>query len=155
MLGEPLAYHFVNTGGPHVVILTKDFSPTQRKSFEHSGVNEIGRLIRNDPAFNPEGTNVNFIELNEGKHVVMRTYERGVEDETLACGTGSVASAIVAAELFHLSSPVDIITRSREHLRISFEKAGGKYQKVILTGPARKVFEGTVNFSDGDAVVSV
>jgi diaminopimelate epimerase len=154
VLGEPLTYHFVNTGGPHVVILSKDFRPIHLKSFEHAGVNELGKLIRNDQAFAPDGANVNFIEVNEGSHVSMRTYERGVEDETLACGTGSVASAIVATELFHLKSPVDILTRSREHLTVSFERAGGKYQKAVLRGPARKVFEGSVNFSERDAVIT-
>jgi diaminopimelate epimerase len=154
LLGEPLTYNFVNTGGPHVVILTKDLRPVHQKSFEHSGVNELGRLIRNDQAFSPDGANVNFIEVKDGTQVIMRTYERGVEDETLACGTGSVASAVVAAELFNLSSPVDILTRSREHLSISFERAGGKYQKAVLTGPARKVFDGSVNFSERDLVVS-
>jgi diaminopimelate epimerase len=93
-----------------------------------------GREIRFHPAFSPAGTNANFICVKDPKYIEVRTYERGVEDETLACGTGSIASALTANARGMVSSPVTIKTRGGEELKVYFEKTGDSFTKVWLEG---------------------
>ena len=94
---EVISFSFIDTGAPHVVILLNDISENLRNQIQSDNFNRIGSQIRYNAMFAPAGANVNFIGIVDNKTISMRTYERGVEEETLACGTGAVASAIVAA----------------------------------------------------------
>ncbi|MEE8540607.1 MAG: diaminopimelate epimerase [Desulfobacterales bacterium] len=129
----PLAISSINTGVPHVVILTEDV--------EGIDVVERGREIRFHPAFAPAGTNVNFISLKQDNTIIMRTYERGVEDETLACGTGAIAGALVTASKFKTESPIRVCTRSGEFLTIYFKMIAGSYGDIYLEGDARVIYK--------------
>lgn len=125
---------FIHTGVPHVVVPVSDL--------EAIDVRGKGAEIRDHPSFAPAGTNVNFM-IREGENsIAIRTYERGVEDETLACGTGSVASALVASTLYGLTSPVSVRTRGGEILTIAFVPAGDHFTSIDLTGPVSSVFRG-------------
>lgn len=126
---------YVNTGSPHYIKIVEDTESVDLVS--------EGRKIRNLPTYSSQnGTNVNFAQLlRDGMKI--RTYERGVEDETLSCGTGATAVALVASELGQ-KSPVKIETRGGD-LFVSFEKNGDHFSNIWLAGPAEKVFEGTVS----------
>ena len=126
--------HFVRVGVPHVVVPVDDL--------EAAAVTEWGRLIRFHPRFQPAGTNVNFVRFMGPKDVAIRTYERGVEDETLACGTGSVAAALVGASLGQLSPPVAVHTRGGEILKVYFKSQSGALSEVYLEGDALVVYQG-------------
>jgi diaminopimelate epimerase len=126
---------FINTGSPHFIQTVnnaKDFA-----------VVEEGKKIRYSESFKPGGTNANFIELLPNNTIFVRTYERGVEDETLSCGTGVTAAAI-AAKFQGYQSPVGIRTLGGE-LSVEFKSSqDGSFTDVYLIGPAKKVFEGTL-----------
>ena len=129
--------HFVNTGVPHVVSFVDDLENTD--VFNH------GQNIRNHPHFAPAGTNANFAKVLSPGHISIRTYERGVEDETLACGTGMVATALIHHLLTGASSPVKVDVEGGDTLTIGFEKIGeSSFFNVTLTGPADFVFEGEI-----------
>ena len=128
----PLAVSSINTGVPHVVIMQDDI--------EAVDVFGLGREIRNHEAFAPAGTNVNFICQQGPGRLAIRTYERGVEDETLACGTGSIASALVSAIKLNWTSPINLLTRSNEFLTIHFSGGGGIFSNVYLEGDARIIY---------------
>ncbi len=122
---------FVENGSPHHVMFVEDL--------DNFDVFANGQKIRYSDRYQPEGTNVNFVEmLDDG--IKVRTYERGVENETLSCGTGVTAAAIIAA-LKGKSSPVRVNTKGGD-LEVSFEKEGHTFKDVFLAGPATKVFEG-------------
>jgi diaminopimelate epimerase len=128
--------HFINTGVPHLVYLSKDL--------DHEDVERIGRTTRHHDLFRPAGTNVNFIQI-QGRHKLrIRTYERGVEGETLACGTGSVAAALIAGALGAVSSPVEVTTASREKLLVDFERTADGFGGIYLEGGADVICEGTL-----------
>jgi diaminopimelate epimerase len=131
---------FVNTGVPHAVHFLES-----GEMLEQADVFNWGRALRYHPRFQPAGTNVNFVHLRDTHHLTIRTYERGVEGETLACGTGSIASALVAAARGWAESPVDVLTRSGETLTIYFthtrNKGEGSFSDVCLEGDARVVYE--------------
>ena len=131
----PMTFSSVNTGVPHVVFEVDDI--------EAVNVVDLGRQIRRHPLFSPAGTNVNFAASEPGGGIAVRTYERGVEDETLACGTGAVASALISA-LRHptVSSPVDVRTRSGETLTVYFTSEAEAFSEIYLEGDARVVYEG-------------
>lgn len=127
----------INTGVPHAVLMVTDIT--------QAPVVELGRKIRLHQDFLPAGTNVNFVQILDRGHLAVRTYERGVEDETLACGTGSVASALVAAAAGLVASPVEVRTRGGEVLVVAFQtNEDGSYAQVSLEGDTCLVFEGTV-----------
>jgi diaminopimelate epimerase len=128
--------HFVNTGVPHAVV----FVPDADKAM----VRELGPELRHHPHFGPRGTNVNFVQLLGNNQIRVRTFERGVEGETLACGTGVTACAIVAAETHGFTSPVQVRVQGGDTLEVSFNKTSNGYKDVQLTGPADFVFEGTI-----------
>jgi diaminopimelate epimerase len=128
--------HFVNTGVPHVVLPVADLDAAL--------VDQVGRTIRFHPLFQPAGTNVNFIRITGPQELRVRTYERGVEAETLACGTGSVAAALIASQLHALLSPIAVHPSSGETLTIYFEKQNGHFRSVYLEGEAAVVFQGHV-----------
>jgi len=117
---------FINTGVPHTVVYVQDL--------DQCPVFEQGREIRYHAEFSPAGTNANFIRVINPNYIEVRTYERGVEDETLACGTGSIASALAANARGMASSPVTIKTRGGEELKIYFEKNNDSFTKVWLEG---------------------
>lgn len=133
---QTLLLHTINTGVPHAVIFVDDL--------EHPKHMEIAKTIRYHSAFHPQGTNVNFAKIISGDTIAVRTYERGVEQETLACGTGATAVAIAAAAVHHMSSPITIKTLSGDHLTISFQGAPPHLTQLALTGPAIKVYEGAL-----------
>jgi diaminopimelate epimerase len=124
----------INTGVPHVVLETDRLA--------EADIVPLGREIRRHAHFAPAGTNVNFIERDDDKRLQVRTYERGVEDETLACGTGCVAAALVTALRQVWPSPIPVVTRSGGILSIHFQKDGDRFHDVYLEGDARMVYTG-------------
>ncbi|VVM07775.1 diaminopimelate epimerase [Methylacidimicrobium cyclopophantes] len=136
----PLEVHWIHTGVPHLVVFVRDV--------ERIDVEELGRELRWLPDFAPEGANADFVEVKGPDRIAVRTYERGVEGETLACGTGVTASALVAHLAKGLPSPVSVLVRSGESLRVGFERAGDGFRRVWLQGPATKVFTGEMEVSE-------
>lgn len=136
--GKTIEIGFINTGVPHVVHFVGDL--------EAVDVEKLGREIRHHKQFTPEGTNANFVKVKDKHTLLMRTYERGVEDETLACGTGAVASVICASELDHVKSPVRVKARGGEALFVYFEKSASEYKNVFLEGEVKLIYEGRVNY---------
>jgi len=131
-----LVAHSVNTGVPHAIVFVEDL--------ERTDVPGLGAALRFHPHFDPKGTNANFVRISGPSAVSIRTYERGVEDETLACGTGVVATALILHEKHGAASPVSVRVRGGDTLLVSFEEEGGLYRNVTLTGPADFVFEGQI-----------
>jgi diaminopimelate epimerase len=132
----PAEIHSLDTGVPHAVLFVPDA--------DQAMVQPLGAEIRNHPQFAPRGTNVNFVQVLGPGQIRVRTYERGVEGETLACGTGVTASALITAELRGFPSPIRVQVQSGAALEISFEKASGQFANVGLAGPAEFVFEGRI-----------
>jgi diaminopimelate epimerase len=128
--------HTVNTGVPHAVLFVPDA--------DRAMVQALGAEIRHHPLFAPKGTNVNFVQVLGPGKIRVRTFERGVEGETLACGTGVTASALVAAELRGFPSPVRVQVQGGDELEVGFERIGGRLANVALAGPADFVFEGRI-----------
>lgn len=135
--GRRLTMDCINTGVPHAVI----FMETE-KALEGADVFDLGRAVRRHAWFEPAGTNTNFAYVRGPQAVIVRTYERGVEDETLACGTGAIASVLAAASRGLVSSPVEVFTRSGETLTVHFQHSGSRFHDVFLEGDARIVYEG-------------
>ena len=134
--GEKLTVHSLNTGVPHAVVFVSDL--------EAVDVRNLGAALRYHPHFAPKGTNANFVGQIDPQTIAIRTYERGVEDETLACGTGMVACALIFHELTTAASPIQVRVRGGDTLEIGFHHEGGRYREVTLTGPADVAFEGQV-----------
>lgn len=129
-----ISFCSINTGVPHAVIMVADL--------EGIDVVKLGKEIRNHPHFAPAGTNVDFISPVVEARIALRTYERGVEDETLACGTGAVASALIMANKFGKVSPVTVEPISGYDLTIYFEHYDSFFSKVFLEGDARIIYKG-------------
>lgn len=126
---------FINTGSPHVIRFVSDIN--------NYSVVEEGRKIRYSDHYKPGGTNVNFVELQPNNTLFVRTYERGVENETLSCGTGVTAAAL-AASIKGYTSPVKIKTLGGE-LSVAFRQAvPGEFTDIYLIGPAQKVYAGEI-----------
>ena len=129
-------YHFLNTGVPHALVFVPDVA--------QADVVVEGRAIRRSTTF-PHGTNVNFVQIAEsGAKLIVRTYERGVEDETLACGTGVVASALVTNRVHQLALPLYVKVRGGDVLTVDARGEGDVFRDVTLTGPAIEVFAGEI-----------
>ncbi len=128
--------HSLNTGVPHAVL----FVPDADKAM----VQQLGPEVRRHARFAPKGTNVNFVQVLGPNHIRVRTYERGVEGETLACGTGVTAAALISSRVHKFSSPVKVQVQGGEQLEVSFKADGERFTDVRLTGPAEFVFEGRV-----------
>ena len=125
---------FANSGVPHVVFFVDNLEATD--------VFDLGQQTRYHNDFKPAGTNANFIRIHSQELIEIRTYERGVENETLACGTGSIASAIVSATLGKVKSPVSVKTASGVVLKIHFDLENDEAKNVYLEGDARVIFAG-------------
>lgn len=134
-LGLDRITDFINTGVPHVVTWVEDVHAVD--------VIKLGRSIRNHERFAPEGTNANFAQVEPDGTLTIRTYERGVEAETLACGTGATAAAIVGAKRNRLALPVTVHCASGCDLVINFKDG-----QATLTGDAVKVFEGEIEYGN-------
>ncbi len=134
--GEKLTVHSVNTGVPHAVVFCDEV--------KQLNVQKLGAALRWHEHFAPKGTNVNFVQRQRDGTLALRTYERGVEDETLACGTGVVAAALLAHRLHALPSPISVRARGGDLLEVGFVVAGEVFAEVTLTGPAEFVFEGEI-----------
>lgn len=132
--GKEYRLSAITVGVPHVVLFVEDLSAVP--------VVELGRKIRFADCFKPAGTNVNFVSVRDDTSIAIRTYERGVEDETLACGTGSVAAALVASDKQGMKSPVSVLTRGGEVLSVYFTGADQKLKEVFLEGTAAVIYEG-------------
>jgi diaminopimelate epimerase len=134
--GASRRLHFINSGVPHVVI--------PGPNLDDVDVRREGAAIRYHKIFSPSGTNVNFIEKRGPKKIAIRTYERGVEDETLACGTGIVASALIFATIEDCEGPITVLARGGDELEVGFERNHDQFHNIRLTGPAEFVFEGSI-----------
>lgn len=135
--GQELTYHFVNSGVPHVVIELDDIKDVDLVS--------LGAAIRYHEAFAPAGTNVNVIQVLGENHIQVRTYERGVEAETLACGTGMVACGLIAGSLGRVSTPVQVTCASGDTLEVDYTQGETGPESPTLTGPAVHVFQGAID----------
>lgn len=133
MEGEEHLVNFINTGVPHVVAFVDDIEECQ--------VVSPGRKIRYHERYRPAGTNANFVCVNDRANMVIRTYERGVEDETLACGTGAVASVLIGHLKGLVSSPVTVKTRGGI-LTVHFKRLKEGFEEVFLEGDARVIYAG-------------
>ncbi|MDZ4405605.1 diaminopimelate epimerase [Prosthecobacter sp.] len=132
-----LTVHSINTGVPHAIVFVEDL--------ESVPVHEWGAGLRYHEAFKPKGTNANFAKVVSPGSISIRTYERGVEGETLACGTGMVACALIHHELTGAASPVSVLVKGGDTLKVGFEEPSkSEYTNVTLFGPADFVFQGTV-----------
>ncbi len=133
--------HFVNTGVPHAVFMVENLPEID--------VKKQGAAVRYHPFFTPAGTNVNFMEVDRQTSVKsilkVRTYERGVEDETGACGTGMTACALIAGKLRLLHPPITVFCAHGDELRVDFQLTPASATNVTLTGPTAYVFEGKIN----------
>jgi diaminopimelate epimerase len=122
---------------------------------ETTDVVGLGRAVRHHPEFLPGGTNVNFIKLVDESTIQVRTYERGVENETLACGTGSVASAVVAYLTKGVTQPVHVQVRSGEELLVHLKSSQGKVTEAILEGSAHILFSGNAMYDDASHRITI
>jgi diaminopimelate epimerase len=137
--GQTIAYNYVNTGVPHVVVKTDNL--------DECDVATLGAGIRYHDGFFPAGANADFIIVTGPRSLRIRTYERGVEAETLACGTGIVAAALVAGRLGNVTPPVSVTAAAGDVLEVDYRLDGGVATGVSLLGPAAHVFEGVLQYS--------
>lgn len=137
--GMTLSYSHINTGVPHVVLRTGDVAGVD--------VRQIGEAVRRHRRFAPEGANVNFMEITSGGGLRVRTYERGVEAETPACGTGVTACGLVAARNGWITLPVLVRVSGGDALVVDGELTDESARHVTLTGPAEHVFEGVIPYN--------
>jgi len=128
--------HSLNTGVPHAVLYVPDA--------DQAMVMQLGPEIRRHAHFAPRGTNVNFVQVLGASHIRVRTFERGVEGETLACGTGVSAAALVSARVHRFTSPVKVQVQGGDQLEVSFKDDGTEFDEVRLTGPAEFAFTGQI-----------
>jgi len=128
--------YIVNTGSPHYILL--------RNNIMELDVYKKGRDIRYSPQFEKEGINVNFVEqLDDSHKIKVRTYERGVEDETYSCGTGVTAAALVCSHNENGFNYVSVETKGGQ-LGVEYDKKDNHFENIWLIGPAKRVFEGTI-----------
>ncbi len=136
LAGGSQTVHSLNTGVPHAVL----FVPDADKAM----VQQLGPEIRRHQRFAPKGTNVNFVQVLGPSNIRVRTFERGVEGETLACGTGVTASALIASRVHQFVSPIKVLVQSGDQLEVSFAESNGSFAGVRLSGPAEFVFQGKI-----------
>ncbi|MBN1829698.1 MAG: diaminopimelate epimerase [Deltaproteobacteria bacterium] len=136
LLGERIEVSFINSGVPHAIYFTDDVDNEQ--------VESLGRAVRFNSLFKPEGTNVDFVQATGPRSIRVRTYERGVEAETLACGTGAVASALVSFLEKGLSGPSIDVAMPGGVLTVSFERQGESFCNVWLKGVISYIYRGKI-----------
>lgn len=129
--------HRMNTGVFHIVLLCEQIDDID--------VEKWGKELRYFPKWEPEGSNVNFVEQINSQKIKIRTFERGVEGETQACGTGAVASALVVAGLNGLEGPIEVVTRSEKSLWVDFVQSQDGFVSIFMSGPAEFVCSGEFN----------
>jgi diaminopimelate epimerase len=149
--GQLINANYIDIGSKHLVIFIDDIlvnpsNPTIHvTNLEDVNVTGLGRELRYHKDFGSNGLNVNFIKILGQNLVAVRTYERGVEAETLACGSGSASSAIIAFLERKLHVPIKVLTYGGTLLEVDFEYQAGKISDLSLTGPAKKIFEGEID----------
>ena len=134
--GQSIMCNFINTGVPHVVVETDNL--------ETIDLQHVGPLLRRHKYFAPQGANVDYMRITGGHSLTVRTYERGVEAETLACGTGMTACAIIAALLDKVAPPVQVTCRHGDTLEVDFKRSGDNVEDITLLGPVAHVFQGEI-----------
>lgn len=136
--GEELEFDCIDTGVPHAVHFVDD-----EDALEKTDVDRLGRVFRFHSYFQPAGSNINFAGVHDAHRMIVRTYERGVEGETLACGTGVIAAVLTAAARERVTSPVEVKTRGGESLSVHFVRGESprEFTEVFLEGEARVVYE--------------
>lgn len=132
--GRRYQLHAVNTGVPHAVVLGRRIARMDLEA--------LGPFIRRHRLFKPSGANVNLVEVHSPHRISIRTYERGVEGETLACGTGAVASVVIAAALGRVRPPVQVKTTGGEILTVGYQPGRRPWEEFYLEGPVQMVFKG-------------
>ena len=137
--GTSRSFYFINSGVPHTILFGERIAEMPADE-----VARMGRAVRLHPAFAPEGTNVDFVEILEPGRIRVRTYERGVEEETLACGTGAVASAIISSGFRGAGDPPIRVEMPGGTLTVDFTKRGDSFEDVWLKGAVVFVYEGTI-----------
>ena len=137
--GETLTSHSLNTGVPHAVVFVEDA--------DRAMVQEQGQAIRQHPHFAPSGTNVNFVQILKPGLIRVRTYERGIEGETLACGTGVSAAAMITSRIQDTTPPISVQVQGGDLLTVDFQDSESEsgFKNVKLTGPASFVFTGEIS----------
>ena len=135
---QQLNVSYVDVGSPHIVVFIDEIKKPEVKSLDEVEVMEWGRNIRMHKDLMPEGANVNFVDVvsKEKGEIAIRSYERGVERETLACGTGAISSAIVSNLTRGVAQPVKVLTKSGDYLMVGFDAADNKIKNLTLAGPA-------------------
>jgi diaminopimelate epimerase len=134
--GRKITAGFVITGVPHTVVHVSD------EDLDEIDVDKLGREIRFNPRFSPAGTNANFISVLDRQTIEIRTYERGVEAETLACGTGAAAAALLTTVWKLTSQPVSVVTRSSDRLTIHLDPLDPGHGGILMEGVASLVYRG-------------
>jgi diaminopimelate epimerase len=137
--------HLFDTGAPHLVVFSEHLDALD--------VFTVGRALRHHPDLAPQGANINFVAVGSDGVMTLRTYERGVEDETLACGTGSVASATAGVLYGGLESPVTVRVRSREELTVQLHRERDRVSAVVLEGPARLLYTGSCQYDPATGTI--
>ena len=135
--GSEMKVNSLNTGVPHAVVFVEDA--------DRAMVQSLGSEIRHHPHFAPRGTNVNFVQVKGPNSIRVRTFERGVEGETMACGTGVCASAVISACLHGFTSPVRVQVQGGDTLEVGFRRSGNEFTDVQLNGPADFAFNGWID----------
>jgi diaminopimelate epimerase len=134
--GAKLTVHSLNTGVPHAVLFVPDA--------DRAMVQQLGAELRHHEHFKPSGTNVNFAQVLGPNHIRVRTYERGVEGETLACGTGVTASALISSRVHKFTAPVRVQVQGGDTLEVAWKDDAEGFSNVTLNGPADFVFQGRI-----------
>ncbi len=133
---DTFQYDFADTGVPHAIVICQNVAVID--------LPRLGKAIREHACFSPEGTNVDFVQILSDGSLRIRTYERGVEAETLACGTGVAAAAVASVLNKRTQSPVQVHTAGGDTLRITVSHEAGHINKLQMTGPAQHVFHGYI-----------
>jgi len=141
--------NWISTGSEHLVIFIAQNEKTFNvKGLDEIQINEWGRKLRFHKDFQPAGVNVNFVQVLSGNEIRVRTYERGVERETLACGTGIVSSAIISNLSYDTKPPVKVLSQSGEWLTVDFSENRGMIENLTLEGSAMKIGKGEISFDE-------
>lgn len=140
-----LTLHWMSVGSEHIIVFTDNIENKKVlniSTLDEARVNEWGKLLREHKDFKPKGANVNFVQITGKNQLRVRTYERGVERETLACGTGIISSAVTAALLKKAEPPLKILSQSGDWLMVNFNIDKNKISDLSLQGPAKKIGHG-------------